>query len=95
MSSERDDLHRLIDEMSEAELVDFASALRARRGHEPDGDGAAAAGAWEAAAAQALGDRLAELEADGDPAARAEWLQAFAEGARPCRYVPGQGFVPS
>lgn len=73
------------------ELLSFLEHLqrKAQAGAGLDAEGRA----WEQAAASALGDRLEELEANDDPEARKAWLDSFAQGARPCRYVPGEGFV--
>lgn len=50
---------------------------------------------WLEAAAEVMGRRLDELEADVPAEELAAWKDSFEEFARPCRYVPGQGFVAS
>lgn len=47
------------------------------------------------AAAAELAERLAELEADQDPADLEAWRAAFETAALPGVYVPGQGFRPA
>ena len=86
--SMRDELHRLVDELPDdlaGQVLDFVQHLHSAQRPE--------ARSWEPEVACALAERLDRLEAEDDPAAKRTWFDAFEAGARPCRYVPGEGFV--
>jgi hypothetical protein len=76
-----------LSDTDRAEVIDLVARL-----HRNEESGSRD---WEVAAAESLSGRLADIESDDDPVERQAWLDAFARNARPCRYVPGQGFVPA
>ncbi len=91
--SDRDELHRLVDELPDdlaGQVLDFVEYIRERRQVAGPRDEDRA---WEFTVASDLADRLDAFEADVDPEVKRAWFEAFRQGGRPCRYVPGEGFI--
>jgi hypothetical protein len=93
------DLHRLIDRLPDVKTDEAARllvALLREAGFGAQGEDLPADDdrAWQDAGLGELAANLAAIEADVPPEDLRVWLAAFERKARPCTYVPGQGFVP-
>lgn len=92
----RDELHRRIDALLEADLssvADFVGYLEAKRSQAPPHGLTDEDRAWIDAAAEGLGDRMASLESELPPEQVQAWEHATAAAVRSARYVPGRGLV--
>lgn len=100
MAVDKLDLHRLIDQLPDIKTEEAARLLVALlRQVGPIGIGEAEMAdedrAWLNAGIASMTEALEDLEADVPPDELKSWLAAFDSQARPCVYVPGQGFVPT
>ena len=97
MSVDKLDLHRLIDQLPDIKTDEAARLLvallrRAGAGAVVEGAPTDEDQAWLDAGLNDMATNLAALEADVPPEDLRVWHAAFERKARPCVYVPGQGF---
>lgn len=100
MAVDKHDLHRLIDQLPEIKTDEAARllvALLRQVGSDELGEAEMADEdrAWLNAGIASMAKALEDLEAEVPPEELKTWLAAFDRQARPCVYVPGQGFVPT
>lgn len=95
---DKHDLHRLIDQLPDRQTDEAARLLVALLRQSAPATASedlmtAEDRAWLDAGMADLVSALAEVEADVPPEELRAWFAAFEDKARPCVYVPGQGFV--
>ena len=92
----RDDLHRRIDALLDADLAsvaDFVGYLEAKRTRPAHGGMSEEDRRWIDAAAEGLGNRLSALESELPPEQVQAWEDATAAAVKAARYLPGRGLV--